>query len=110
MRPISAKFLKSSGTYKPVSGTDDYGKKTFGTSVAVSRVYVEVPKRSSLTDLGEQAADRLVLFHDVRKSIPNGHEYVKGDVFSYNGEDFTVRDAQLFPNPDQPHHWEVRLT
>jgi len=110
MKPIASKFLKSGGLYKPVSGTDDYGTPSYGTSVSISRIYVEYPKRNSLTDLGEQAADRLLIFHDVQRSSPREHVYKKGDVFTYGSEDFTVREAQLLPNPDQPHHWEVRLT
>lgn len=109
MRPISAKFLKSSGTYRVKTGVDDWGEPSYS-DTSVSRVYVETPKRNSLTDLGEQAADRLVLFHDVVRSRPAEQQYSKGDAFIYSGEEYTVREAQLFPNPDQPHHWEVRLT
>ena len=109
MKPISAKFLKSSGTYKAVTGKDSWGNPTYS-DTTITRVYVEAPKRNSLTDLGEQTADRLVLFHDVRRSRPADQVYTKGDSFTYNGETYLIRDAQLLPNPDQPHLWEVRLT
>jgi len=110
LKPISFRLLRSRVSYYGVSGKDAYGNPSYGSAVAVSMVYVEQPKVNSLSSLGEQANDRLILYHDVRRSVPAGQSYVKGDRVDYDGETYHVRDAQLLPNPDQPHHWEVRLT
>ena len=108
MRPISSQVLKCSATLKHPTGVDAYGKKTFATT-ALSRVYVEAPKKNALTALGEDKSDTLVLYFDCRRSTPAGILFPKGDVIEYKGQDYTIRESVLLPNPDIPHHWEVRL-
>ena len=110
MKPIASKFLNGSGTYKVPTGTDIYGKPSFGTAVDISRFLAEAPKKNSLSSLGEQADDQLVIYFDCKKSFPIGQVFIKGGVINYNSVDYTIRDAQLHPTPDKPHHWELRLT
>lgn len=108
MQPISSRFLKSTITLYAKTGEDSYGRETYGTGQEIKRVYVEIPRRSALSDLGERKADTLFIVHDVMKSTPA--TYTKGDKVAYAGQEFYVREAQLLPNPETPHHWEVRLT
>lgn len=108
MKPISYRYLKSSINLFKKTGEDAYGQPTYATGEPIRKVGVESAKKNTLQDLGEQAADRLVVYHDVVRSTPATYE--KGDKVGYGGEEYYVREAQLFPNPDDPHHWEVRLT
>lgn len=110
MRPISNRFLNGAATYKPVTGKDAYGKPTFGTSVSISRFLALVPKKTFVTSTGEQADDRLEIYFDVMKSLPHSHTFVKGDYITYNGGDYIIREVQIHPTPDKPHHYLVRLT
>jgi len=109
VRPISKRFLNDTGTYKPVTGKDAYGKPTFGTSVTISHFHAELPKKTLVQALGDQAEDRLIIYFDCLASRPRSLSFVKGDVVVYEGEDYIIREAQLFPTPAKPHHWEVRL-
>lgn len=108
MKPISSRFLTSTVTLHKKTGDDAYARPVYDAGTEVSRVGLEAPKKSKLDDLGEQAEDKLVLYHDIRKST--SAIYKKGDKVVYGGESYYVREAQLYPNPDAPHHWEVRLT
>ena len=110
MRPISSRFLNGSATYKPVSGKDAYNKPTFGTDVPISRFLALVPKKTMVSSMGEQADDRLEIYFDVMKSLPHGHTFVKGGYVVYNSETYIVRETQIHPTPDKPHHYLVRLT
>ncbi len=108
MRPISSRFLKSEITLYKKTGEDDYGRPAYDEGTTVSRVFVAAPKEAKQEDLGETAADRLEIFHDNRKSTAATYE--KGDKVEYKGEEYYVRKADLLPTPDDPHHWEVKLT
>lgn len=108
MRPISSRFLRSTITLHKKTGEDAYAQPTYDEGNEISRVGIEAPKKTRLDDLGEQAEDKLVVYHDIRKSTPA--VYAKGDKVVYDGDEYYVREADLLPNPDAPHHWEVKLT
>lgn len=117
MKPISRKVLTSSATYYhdtgETSGLDD--GPVYGDAVALTRVYVQYPRRNALTSLGEAANDRLQLWFDCVNSgsgstPPKEMEFYKKDKITYGGVDFLIREAQCLPNPDHRHHWELMLT
>jgi hypothetical protein len=109
VRPISSRFLNDSASYKPVTGRDAYQNPTYGTVITISRFLASAPKRTVVSATGEQADDRLEIFFDVKKSLPIGQTFSKGDVVIYNGEEYIIREAQVFPTIAKPHHWVVRL-
>lgn len=110
MKPISSRFLKGSGMYYEKTGENAYCEPVYGTGVTISRFLAEAPKKTSITSLGEQANDTLVIYFDSRKSLPLGQAFVAGDKITYRSKDYIVREAQLHPTPDHPHHWVLRLT
>ena len=117
MKAISTKVLKNTVTYYhatgETSGLDD--APVYEDAITIKKVYVQAPKKNSLTSLGEQANDNLQLWFDCKNSRPDGYSaktftFYKDDKIVYNGTDYIVREAQCFPNHDIRHHWELRLT
>lgn len=117
MKAISTRVLKNTITYYhatgETSGLDD--APVYEAAVIINKVYVQTPKKNSLTSLGEQANDNLQVWFDCMNSRPDGYSaktfnFYKDDKIVYIGNSYLIREAQCFPNPDIRHHWELRLT
>ena len=108
--PIPRNLLPHSGTYKRLTGLDARGKKTFASDVSVSYVRHEKAKQNALTAFGEQKNDLLLLFYDCMNSYPAGIVPVPGDVFVFDGQEYTVRSSTPeYTVYGMPHHYEVNL-
>lgn len=109
--PISESLLVHSATLKPKTGENDYGKPTYGTDVALSKVRVSRVRYNPVNSMGESVNDRLILNFDCTFSQPAGTTFKEGDGITYGTVTYNVREVG-FPSGDASgvHHYRLVLS
>lgn len=89
--------LTENATIEPTTGTDDYGKATFGPAVAVkTRVVLKgSTKYGSLQ--GRGSTSELVTINAVAR-LPVGTVFAEGDKFTHNGKVYKIVGKRQTPN------------
>ena len=107
---ISKKLLIHSITLETITGTDRDGNDT-RENVEVTAVRCSPSKAVTLGAYGLQPADRMTLIYDPVQSSPAGLEIKTGDLVTFNGEEYRVREVKprYTQGSSAIHHYSIGL-
>lgn len=109
MMCIPRKMLIHRAEVRTVIKEDCFGVKEFSDGVKLKYVRVDYESGDEKSEHGYKGTGSAVLIYDAVNSVPKNFSFENGQIVSYSGAIFRVKNVKMFYDSGRLHHVEVEM-